>query len=124
MADSQQSSAHAAHFTSAVYRTSRPRNPAPPSVGESPGEVDDLGGGVPGLLFVTVAEDAGGALHKGFLPSLYLAGVDLVTSGQLGPRFLALRRLQGHPSLESKAMLSPSYGHFPLILFSWVHLSY
>ena len=48
----------------------------------------------------TVAEDAGGALHKGFLPSLNLPGVDLIP----GPRLLAPHRLQSHLGLESEAM--------------------
>ena len=64
----------------------------------------DKGGVAPGLLVLTVAEDTGGALGEGLLPSLNLAGVDLVPGGQLGHRFLAPHRLQCHLGLESRAV--------------------
>ena len=66
-------------------------------------EAGDQGGVVPGFLVLAVAEDAGGALHKGFLPSLNLAGVDLVPGRQLGLRLLALDRFQRHPGFEGRA---------------------
>ena len=52
----------------------------------------DQGGGVPGLLFLTVAEDAGGTLSQSFLLSLYLARVDLIPGRQQGHRLLVLQR--------------------------------
>ena len=45
-------------------------------------QAGDQGGVTLGLLVLTVAEDASGAIGEGLLPSLNLAGVDLVTGGQ------------------------------------------
>ena len=82
-------------------------------------QAGDQRGIAPGLLVLTVAENAGGAIGEGLLPSLSLAGVDLVPASQLGHRFLAFHRLQSHLGLESWAVLSPSLGHFPLLLGSY-----
>ena len=64
-------------------------------------QAGDQRGIASGLLVLTVAEDPGGALHKGFLPGLNLAGMDLVPAGQLGHRILTPHRLQGDLALKA-----------------------
>ena len=66
----------------------RQETPLPLQLADLLVEPGDEGGVAFGLLILTVAEDAGGALHKGFLPSLNLPGVDFVPGGQLGHRLL------------------------------------
>ena len=68
-----------------------------------------------GLLLLPVAEHAGGSRAQGFFPGLNLAGMDLVPRRQLGHLLLPLHRLQGHLGFERRAVLSPSFGHFPLL---------
>ena len=59
-------------------------------------------GGFIGLLPFAVVpiEDTGRPFKQGLLPCLDLAGMDFVPGGQLGHRFLALHRFQGHLGLE------------------------
>ena len=58
--------------------------------------------GLIGLLaFVAVsAEDTGRSFQQGLSPHPDLTGMDFVPGGQLGHRFPALDRLQGHLGLE------------------------
>ena len=59
-------------------RTSPPRGPAPPSAGRSLVQETGQRGVAPGLLVLTGAEDAGGTIGEGRLPSWNPAGVGLV----------------------------------------------
>ena len=69
----------------------------------------DKGGVVLGLLFLAVAEDAGGSFGDGFLPSLNLAGMNFVPGGQLGHRLIALHRSRACPA-DARATLALKAG--------------
>ena len=64
-------------------------------------QAGDQRGIAPGLLVLTVAENAGGAIGEGLLPSLSLAGVDLVPASQLGHRFLAFHASRATLALKA-----------------------
>ena len=61
-------------------------------------QAGDQGGIVPGLLLLTIAEDAGSALRKSLLPGLNLPGMDFLPGPARRP-FLALQRLKSHLGL-------------------------
>ena len=103
-------------------RTSPPRNPAPPSAGRSPGTTGRSARrrSWPSVPYRCRRRRRRLSEVKGFLPSLNLAGVDLVPAGQLGHRVLSLHRLKAcsrserGPSWPSK----PGSASFVLSTFS------
>ena len=71
------------HVIGVNFAVPRVRNPHGLSVG-------------PKTMHIAVAEDPGGAFRQSLLPGLNLPGMDFIPGGQLGHRFLSLKRFQRH----------------------------